>query len=324
MLADVMKEREKEQMLRNQQELAKFNKPYKRDAIIYFDDLYKLGGVQTWILNLSLEYEFSVVYTKGDKERIEYLENHGIECIKYVGQEIECNRLFTCGWGHPEVIKTKETILVVHGIYTKLSEDINKIPKHDKAIAVSKEAAKAWKEYYGEDAEVIYNPVNIFKSDKPLIIGVFSRLSKEKGKWRYKYLIEALKSQNKPFMVLIFTDFPFEEEDNRVIINEPVMNPTGWMEICDYIALLSDTEACPYNVLESMKMGKPMIITKLPILEEMGVNKTNAKILEFDMSNLDIEDLWNIPVVKNWKEPDSKGWDKYLKRKEKKNEKKNV
>jgi glycosyltransferase involved in cell wall biosynthesis len=217
-------------------------------------------------------------------------------------------------WGNPTNIKAKETILAIHGDYSNLKID-HDIPKHDKVIAVSKQAAKGWKELTKEDAEVIYNPVKIFKETKPLVIGVFSRLSQEKGSWRYKYLINELKKQNKPFLVFIFTDLPFQEEDKRVIINEPVMNPSGFMEICDYIALLSDTEACPYNVLESLEMGKPLIITKLPVLEELGVNKTNAKILEFDMSNLNIEDLWNIPVVKNWNKPNSKGWEKYMKKK---------
>lgn len=323
MLADVLKEREKERIIITQEERNKFNHPIKRDTLIYFDHVYKLGGIQTWIMNLAIEYEFSIIYDRGDKDRIEYLESKGIECIRNVGQEIECNTLIRCMWGFAN-IKAKKTILAIHGNYSKLIFNKNDVPKHDIAVVVSKDSATGWKEYYGEDAEVIYNPVTIFEDNKLLIIGCFSRLSKEKGGWRYKYLIEELKKSKRPFLMFIFTDFPFEEEDKRVIFYEPVMNPSGYMKICDYIALLSDTEACPYNVLESMEMGKPMIITKLPILEEMGVNKTNAKILEFDMSNLDIEDLWNIPVVKNWKKPDATGWNKYLKRKEKKNEKKSV
>ena len=315
MLADVVKQREQERIEQLQRERSKYNKPYKRETIIYFDNIYKLGGIQTWIINLSLEYEFSVVYDIGDKNRIEYLESMGIECIKYVGQEIECNTLLTCMWGNPEKIKSNKTVLVVHGDYSKLILNKEDVPKHDEVVCVSKDSAKGWKKYYGEDSRTIYNPVNIFETTKPLIIGCFSRLSKEKGGWRYKLLIDKLKASNKPFLMLIFTDFPFEEKDKRVMFFEPVMNPTGWMSICDYVALLSDTEACPYNVLESMKMGKPMIITKLPILEELGVNESNAKILEFDMSNLDIEDLWNIPIVKNWKEPNSKGWEKYMKKK---------
>ena len=314
MLADVVKQREEEIKRQQQAEIDKYNKPYKRDTIIYFDHLYKLGGIQTWINNLGIEYEFSVLYDRANKERLEYIESLGIECIRNIGQPIECNTLIRCMWGNPTNIKAKETILVIHGDYSNLVID-HDIPKHDKVIAVSKQAAKGWKGSTGEDAEVIYNPVKIFKETKPLVIGVFSRLSQEKGSWRYKYLINELKKQNKPFLVLIFTDLPFQEEDKRVIINEPVMNPSGFMEICDYIALLSDTEACPYNVLESLEMGKPLIITKLPVLEELGVNKTNAKILEFDMSNLDIEDLWNIPIVKNWNKPNSKGWEKYMKKK---------
>ena len=313
MLADVIKQREEEKKRKLQEEMDKYNRLYKRDTIIYFDNLYKLGGIQTWINNLSLEYEFSVLYDRADKERLEYVESLGIECIKNVGQPIECHTLIRCMWGNP-IIKAKEIILVIHGDYSNLKID-EPIPKHDKVIAVSKQAAKGWKEFAGEDAEVIYNPVSIFKETKPLIIGVFSRLSQEKGSKRYKYLISKLKEKNKPFLMFIFTDLPFQEEDKRIIFNEPVMNPSGWMEICDYIALLSDTEACPYNVLEALEMGKPLIITKLPVLEELGVNESNAKILEFDMSNLDIDDLWNIPVVKNWNKPNSKGWEKYMKKK---------
>ena len=317
MLADVIKERERnrQQNFISNEDMEKYNHPYKRDTIIYFDHVYTLGGIQTWINNLSLEYEFSLLYDRGDPERIKYIESLGIECIRNVGQPIECNTLIRCMWGNPPNLKAKEIILAVHGDYSKLIFNKEDVPKHDKVVAVSKDSVRGWKEYYNEDAELIYNPVNIFKSeDKPLIIGCFSRLSREKGGWRYKHLIQELKALNKPFLMLIFTDFPFEEEDKRVIFFKPVMNPVEWMKKCDYIALLSDTEACPYNVLEAMKLKKPMIITKLPVLEELGVNKSNAKILEFDMSNLDIEDLWNIPVVKNWKEPNSKGWEKYMKK----------
>lgn len=315
MLADVWKQREEEQRRLRQDLESKYNHPYKRDTIIYFDHIYRVGGIQTWIVNLAKKYEFSVVYDRADEERASYLESLGIELIRYIGQPIECNTLIRCIWGNAD-IKAKETILAVHGNYSKLLFKKQEVPKHDRVICVSKDSAKGWKEFYGEDAEVIYNPVEIFEDTKPLIIGMFSRLSAEKGRWRYELLIKKLKESGKPFLILMFTDRPLEEEtDKRIIQFEPIMNPIGWMSKCDYIALLSDTEACPYNVLEAMKMGKPMIITKLDVLNELGVNKTNSKILEMDMSNLDIEDLWNIPVVKNWKEPNSKGWEAIMKKK---------
>lgn len=314
MLADVIKQRELERITYTKEEIEKYNHPYKRDTLIYFNDLYIMGGIQTWIMNLAEDYEFSVVYDKGAKERIEYLESLEIELIKYVGQELECDTLIRCMWGTTP-IKANKTILAIHGDYSKLIYEKNDVPKHDIAVAVAKDSAIGWKKYYGEDAEVIYNPVCIREDTKPLVIGCFSRLSAEKGKKRYQYLIEKLKASGKPFLMLFFTDMPFEEDDPRVVFLKPVMNPIEWMKICDYIALLSDTEACPYNVLEALKIGKPMLITRLSILDEMGVNETNSKIYEFDMSNLDIDDLWNIPIVKNWKEPNSKGWEKYMKKK---------
>lgn len=322
MLADVLKERERERNLITQAEINKFSHPYKRDTIIFFQHLYKLGGIQTWIANLGSRYEFSVIYDTGDANRIEYLESLGIECIRYVGQEIECNKLITCIFGNPEKIKAKEVILAVHGDYKSLI--IENIPKHDKAIAVSKLAADSWKEVTGEECEVLYTPVDIYEGIKPIIIGVFSRLSKEKGKWRVELLIDKLREAKKPFLLLLFSDFGIETTDKRIIQFEPVMNPHPWMSICTYICQLSDTEAGCLTMQESLKMKIPLIITRLPLLEEFNVNKTNAKILDFDMSNLDIDDLWNIPVVKNWKELDSSGWDKYLKRKDKKNEKENL
>jgi hypothetical protein len=314
MLADVIKQLKEEQRKLQQEEENKYNHPYKRDTIIYFSVMYKLGGIQTWIQNLSKEYEFSVVYDTGDKERLDYLNSLGIETIKHVGQPIECDTLLTCVFGNSDDIKAKRRILVVHGDYKVLPlEDIPNIPKHDEVVAVSKVAAKHFEEVSGEKTRCIYNPVEIFPTTKPLIIGVFSRLSKEKGGWRVKHLIKELKASNKPFLMLIFTDLPFEEDDKRVIFLEPTMNPSGWMEKCDYICQLSDTEAGCLTMQEALKMKKPIIITKLPILEEFGVNESNAKILEFDMSNLDIEDLWNIPKVQ-WKEPISKEWDEIMKK----------
>ena len=128
------------------------------------------------------------------------------------------------------------------------------------------------------------------------------------------YLLNKLKEKNKPFLLLIFTDLPFEYDDSRVVFIKPELNPFGWMSICDYICQLSDTEAGCLTAQEALKLGIPLIITKLPILEEFGINESNAKILEFDMSNLDVDDLWNIPVVENWKEPISKGWEEIMKK----------
>ena len=309
MLADVIRDLHYTQEKIRQLEIEKYNKPYKRDTIIYCGDIHIIGGIETWIQNLSKKYEFSVVYDTGDEERLDEFNKLGIETIKYVGQKIECNTLIRMVYGDAK-IKSKKTYLFIHGIYDEPVE----IPEHDKIYAVSKVSAKAFEKVSGEKVEVMYNPIDIEPTDKPLVIGVFSRLTKEKGKWRIQYLIEKLKDSNRPFLMLIFTDYPFEEEDDRVIFIPPVMNPIGWMEKCDWILNPSDTEAGSITLQEALKLGKPLIVTKLPILDEFGINESNAKILEFDMSNLDVNDLWNIPKVK-WSEPVSKEWEDIMKKK---------
>ena len=51
MLADVVKEREKLEQQKLDEENAKYNKPYKRDTIVYFDSLNVIGGIETWMYN---------------------------------------------------------------------------------------------------------------------------------------------------------------------------------------------------------------------------------------------------------------------------------
>ena len=114
--------------------------------------------------------------------------------------------------------------------------------------------------------------------------------------------------------MLIFTDIPFEYNDSRVVFMKPTLNNIEWMKKCDYILNPSDTEAGSYTLQEALKIGKPLIVTRLPILEEFGINESNAKILKFDMSNLDIEDLWNIPKINKGQEPISKEWEEIMKK----------
>lgn len=312
MLADVIKQRNMEQQKIYQKEMELYNKPIKRETILYYSLIHMIGGIETWIYNLAKRFEITVVYDRADKKQLDRLKDIGTETIKNVGQPIECDNLLFPVFNNPTFIKAKCRIAFIHGMYDCLG-GLECIPEFDKIYAVSKKSSDAFYKTYGIKSTVLYNFVDIEIKEKPLIIGVFSRLSKEKGRDRLIYLLDKLKE--KPFLALIFTDLPFEYDDSRVIFLKPELNPYGWMNICDYVCQLSDTEAGCLTAQESLKLGKPLIITKLPILDEFGINESNAKILEFDMSNLDVEDLWNIPTVKNWKEPVSKEWGDIMKKK---------
>ena len=313
MLADVIKEKERERQRLYQAEIDKYNKPYKRDTIIYFNTIHTIGGIETWIYTLGKKYEFSVVYDNADKNQLERLHSVGIETIKNVGQPIECNTLLFMLWDNNANITAKKRYLFIHGIYENIKE-VGDIPEYDEIYAVSKTASDSFYKTTGIKPKVIYNPIDIETKQEPLIIGVFSRLSKEKGKDRIIYLINKLIEHKKEFLMLIFTDLPFDYPDSRVVFMKPTLNNIVWMKKCDYILNPSDKEAGSYTLQEALKISKPLIVTKLGILEEFGINESNSKILEMDMSNLDVEDLWNIPKFK-WKEPISKEWEDIMKKK---------
>lgn len=313
MLAEVMKQRDKERIDEYNREREKYNKTYKRDTIIYFNTIHIIGGIETWIYNLGKKYEFSVVYDRADEKQLERLESIGIETIKNVGQKIECNTLLFMLWDNNANIKAKKRYLFIHGIYENMKE-VGDIPEYDEIYAVSKTASDSFYKTTGIKPKVLYNPVDIETKQEPLIIGVFSRLSKEKGKDRIIYLLDKLNEQNKEFLMLIFTDLPFDYPDSRVIFMKPTLNNIGWMQKCDYILNPSDKEAGSYTLQESLKLGIPLIVTKLGILDEFGINESNSKILDMDMGNLDIDDLWKIPKFK-WKEPISKEWEDIMKKK---------
>lgn len=314
MLADAVKDIEKKRIEALQAERSKYNKLYKRDTIIYFNTIHVIGGIETWIYNLGKKYEFSVVYDRADEKQLERLHSIGIETIKNVGQPIECDTLLFMLHDNNADIKAKRRYLFIHGIYNTRDE-VGDIPEHDEIYACSKTAADKFKEATGIQPKVLYNPVSIDEQQEPLILGVFSRLSKEKGKERIIYLLDKLKENNKPFLMLIFTDLPFDYSDDRVVFIKPTLNNIGWMKKCDYILNPSSTEAGSYTLQEALKINKPLIVTKLPILDEFKINNSNAKILEFDMSNLNIDDLWNIPKIKDWKEPVSPEWEDIMKKK---------
>ena len=122
MLADVMKEREKERILELEKQRSIYNKPYKRETIIYFNTIHTIGGIETWIYTLGKKYNFSVVYDKADKKQLERLNSIGIETILNVGQEIEFNTLLLMLWDNNANIKAKKRYLFIHGVYNNIQE----------------------------------------------------------------------------------------------------------------------------------------------------------------------------------------------------------
>jgi len=68
---------------------------------------------------------------------------------------------------------------------------------------------------------------------------------------------------------------------------------------------LSDDESFCLFVHECLKLKVPVIVTDLPVYKEVGITEKEGYILNLDMSNLDVDKIYNkIPKV-NYKALDS-------------------
>ena len=88
MLADVLKEKDKVRLERLAENERLKKQPIEEDIVLYFPRFNKIGGIETWIYNLSQLYDFTLVYEGGDEKQIERIKN---KKIRYVGQDIKCN-----------------------------------------------------------------------------------------------------------------------------------------------------------------------------------------------------------------------------------------
>ena len=126
-----------------------------------------------------------------------------------------------------------------------------------------------------------------------------------------KLLAEALDRAKVKYLWFIFSNDKLkideaankDDEDNEyynphIIYQEPTMNIRQYINIADYGIQLSSSEALSYTINEFLYMNKPVIVTPLPYLEEIGFkNNENGYILNFDCSNIEeiVNKIKNIP-----------------------------
>ena len=92
------------------------------------------------------------------------------------------------------------------------------------------------------------------------------------------------------------------------------LNIGNYIAEADYLVQLSKTEADCLSVKESLKLKTPVIVTRFDAAIENGVvDEENGYILDMDMSNIDIDKIYNkIPKVKTEIKQSDKEWKELL------------
>lgn len=280
----------------------------KEDIVFYIGTLNFIGGVETWIYEISKTYSkdrnITLLYNKSAPNQLLRIEKY-IKCIKYTGQQIECNKFIFC-YDHSAVktTKAKEYILTIHADYKVQGLRII-IPKETTSIyCVSKTALDSFIETHKDQLEelkiqpkVLYNPIEVDKPKRVLHLISATRLSKEKGGPRMAQMLKAFNKKGYSISWLVFcANGTIEVDSGGMALMKPTLSITDYIADADYLVQLSDTEGYAYSLVEAMCLGTPVIVTELPILEEMGIKEgENAFILKFDLSNLNevVEKAYN-------------------------------
>jgi len=149
-----------------------------------------------------------------------------------------------------------------------------------------------------QEVFTLYNPVEVDKPKRLLKLISATRLTSEKGWDRMVRLAEELENKDIPYIWLIFTDRPPEKVNENIIFMKPRYNISDYMIETDYGVQLSSSESYCLFVNECLKLNIPVIITDLEVYKELGITSKEAHILDLDMSNLDVEKIYNkIPKV---------------------------
>ena len=284
------------------------------EDIFYFYDINSIGGVETFFYQLAKQFkdrDITVIYNNGDIAQVKRLKKY-VRVVKYTGQKIKCKKAyFNYNTNIIDNVEAEEYIGLIHADYKNIPYKPNTHPKLTRFIAVSDIARKSFEEITGKKCEVIYNPYEIEKPKRVLNLISATRLTKEKGKDRMIKLGEELNKAGITYLWTIFTNDKKEIDNSNIVYMKPRLDIIDYIANADYLVQLSSAEAFCYSIVEALSVGTPVITTNLPVLKEIGVNETNSFILDFDMSNLDVNAIYNKKFNFEYIPPKSE-WDKEI------------
>lgn len=297
-------------------------------TIFYIRSLNKIGGVEQWMYYIAKMFgkrkDFIVLYRDGDKKQLLRLAKH-CRIQMYNDEKVKCDTAVFCY--HFDIIgniQAKEYYHFIHGnieAVKKLYPQMEMIspPQITKRYSVSEITKDGYKAVYGIDTEVFYNILDIDKLEKkPNNSGVLKLITASrlrdaiKGFDYMEQIVAELKAHGVPYQWLCFSDKPEKEMIGNYTFMKPDLDITPYIVDADYLVQTSRDESYGYSIVESLMLDTPVIVMDIPVLKELGVKDgEHGHILNFDMSNLDVEKIYrDKPVIKNYKPPmDIDKWD---------------
>ena len=286
--------------------------------VFYFAHLNTVGGIETFYYYLAKKYrtrDITIIYRTGDASQVQRLSRF-VRVIRFQdGMKIRCKRIFfNFNIDIIDSVEAEEYYQIAHGDY----QAIGKAPAYDeritKFIGVTKHVAEVFSDIRETPVEVCYNPVVIEDEPPAILLVSATRLTKEKGRRRMEILAKALEAKGIQFLWLVFTDDHAGFRNPNIVLMPPRIDIMPYVRKADYLVQLSDTEGYGYSVVEALTVGTPVIVTDLPVYQELGVNDSNSIRLPLNMSEVPTDkiiqgfepfeykpkkDRWNVLLGRN-------------------------
>lgn len=310
------------------------NKKGKR-VLIHHTELYIIGGIETAARQISRAFpDYDITFVVGRNadpaQVLELSKRHNI--IKDNGLDrYETDVLLLMNYDSAEKIINRVTAAkiyqFVHADWEQLLKlgtfrDF-KLPIHsrvDKVLAVSETARKGLKNAFGIESEVVPNILNPIEEKRPIFL-VLCRATNEKGIDKMLDMLDRFEQAGKDFVVflcspIIQAEKPIQDRikaNRHILLIPPSPYNQELLRSADFLVQLSHNESYCYSVREALQLKVPCIVSDIPELAKLIKDGENGYVLKRDLSNLDIDKIFNKKLtLKAYEEKISPLWEKVL------------
>lgn len=279
----------------------------KKAIIIYTKRLLFVNGIYTWIVNfcklLGDEYNI-LVLSKQFSVQVRSELNKYANTEMYVPSKIYSadTVIYNFDFGDvPTNIKANHNYTILHCDYSKVTSKVDINPE-TKYIAVSKQAADGFTEKYNLPCDNIESVIPEQEPKKILRLISCTRMLPHKGADRIYELAKQFDRNNIKYLWINFSDKDqmanelIKKYHNPNVIQMPAISNSdliNYIADSDYLVQLSDHEGYCFSVHESLKVQTPVIVTDIPVFNDLVIDGVNGYKVPLDMNNIDVIKIAN-------------------------------
>ena len=310
------------------------NKHGKR-ILVHQDPLAKIGGIETaqrHLVKAFKDHDITFVFGHADQDQLMEIANNCSVILDDGKSRYETDILllmnFYSAGAIIDRVKAEKVYQFIHADWDGLKQmpmwQGFKWAPHsrvDRVLAVSETAKEGLKKAFGVESVVVPNILMPPEEQKRLVFVVLSRASAEKGIDRLLEMVQRFDLAQKDYVVILCsaieqTQSQYRkviETSNRILLIPPTIYSQELLRSADYLVQLSRNESYCYSVREALQMRVPVIASKIPEFQKLIKNGQNGYILEDDLSNLDVDKIFNkIPKPKAYREEIAPIWNDVL------------